>query len=160
MTAIPAITIWQPWASLIMAGHKPYEFRAWAAPRRYQGQRIGIHAGARPVRKAEVADLICRLRSAEQAWTVSLRREALDLLDRVHAQPTSLPLSHMLGTAILGVPVRAPDLIEEFGGVRNDSDRDEHFNWGWPLTDIQHLEPPEPARGAQGFWKWTPGAQP
>ena len=24
---LPALTIWQPWASLIMAGCKPYEFR-------------------------------------------------------------------------------------------------------------------------------------
>jgi len=26
-----ALTIWQPWASLIMAGYKPYEFRGWPA---------------------------------------------------------------------------------------------------------------------------------
>ena len=54
-----ALTIWQPWASLIMIGAKPYEFRG----RSYlayinhpqPGERMAIHAGARPVRPTEVA---------------------------------------------------------------------------------------------------------
>jgi hypothetical protein len=56
-----ALTIWQPWASLIMIGAKPYEFRG----RSYlayinhpqPGERIAIHVGARPVRRAEEARL-------------------------------------------------------------------------------------------------------
>ena len=44
-----ALTIWQPWASLIMAGAKPWEWRGWAPPRSLVGQRIAIHAGARKV---------------------------------------------------------------------------------------------------------------
>lgn len=152
---IPAITIWQPWATLIVMDAKPYEFRGWAAPAKFRGKRIGIHAGARPVKRSEVADLLLRLRSAE-AWTTCLRPEiALPILEKVHTTPQVLPLSHMLGTAVLGAPIRADEIVGEFGGVLNDSDRDLHSNWAWPLGEIQPLEPPVPARGAQGFWNWA-----
>lgn len=43
---IPAITIYQPWASLIACGAKKYETRSWAT--KYRG-RIAIHAAAKPV---------------------------------------------------------------------------------------------------------------
>jgi hypothetical protein len=39
-----AISLWQPWASLIACGAKPYETRHWAPPRELIGQRIAIHA--------------------------------------------------------------------------------------------------------------------
>jgi hypothetical protein len=51
----PAITIWQPWATLIAIGAKPFEFRSWPVPARLIGQRIAVHAGARPVRCKEVS---------------------------------------------------------------------------------------------------------
>ncbi len=149
-----ALTIWQPWASLIAIEAKPYEFRSWAAPKAIQGQRIAIHAGARPVRKAEVADLILRLKSVEP-WTTGLRREiALEFLERVHASPAVLPLSAVVCTAVLGQPVRASEIVHEFDGAVNDSDREEHANFAWPMRDVQPLLPPIDARGAQGFWEW------
>lgn len=49
-----ALTIWQPWASLIAAGAKPFEWRSWPAHRGLVGRRIAIHAGARPPRKSEI----------------------------------------------------------------------------------------------------------
>lgn len=151
-----ALTIWQPWASLIMAGAKPYEFRNWPAPKSVRGTRIAIHAGARPVRRSEVADLIIRLGS-DEAWSTALKPEiALPLLERVHAAPASLPLASILGTAIIGDPRRAFDIVEEFGARLNDSDRDEHSNWAWPLSEIETLEPFVPAKGLQGFWDWRP----
>jgi hypothetical protein len=44
---LPALTIWQPWATLVIADCKPYEFRTWPAPRHLWGKRIAIHAAAR-----------------------------------------------------------------------------------------------------------------
>ena len=55
-----ALTIWQPWASLVMIGAKPYEFRRWDYRDRspaLEGQRIVIHAGARPIKEIEVDDI-------------------------------------------------------------------------------------------------------
>lgn len=43
-----ALTIWQPWASLLVSGQKKYETRSWATS--YRGP-IAIHAAMRPVRR-------------------------------------------------------------------------------------------------------------
>lgn len=56
-----ALTIWQPWASLIVAGAKPFEFRGWSMPRSMIGQRIVIHAAARKVNRVEANYLIAVL---------------------------------------------------------------------------------------------------
>ncbi|MFC3693074.1 hypothetical protein [Chenggangzhangella methanolivorans] len=155
MTNLPALTVWQPWASLIAIGAKPYEFRGWRAPRAYQGRRIAIHAAARPVRIAEVVEMIEDLTS-DRAWTTCLDAKlALPVLERVYRDPKILPLSAVVCTAMLGVPRHGDDIAAEFGGPVNDSDRHDHAHWGWPLTDVFVLEPPAPARGAQGFWTWT-----
>ena len=53
-----ALTIWQPWASLIIAGAKPFEFRGWRPPASLIGQRIVIHAAARKIDKALEAQYI------------------------------------------------------------------------------------------------------
>lgn len=149
-----AITIWQPWATLIIAGAKPYEFRGWPAPRAIRGQRIGIHAGARAIRRTEIQDLIARL-NGDQAWSTALHKDiALPILERALTSPGALPLASMLGTAMLGEPINGSKIVHEFGGHVNDSDRMEHSNWAWPLTEIQPLEPIVPVRGAQGFWEW------
>lgn len=154
--SIPALTVWQPWATLIAEGFKPYEFRGWAAPHFVRGKRVAIHAGARAVRRAEVQDLVLRLQG-EEAWTTGLRPEALGLLERVLQSPGVLPTSHVVCTAVLGAPVRANTIVAEFGGPVNDSDRGEHTSWAWPLADVLRMEPPLPARGAQGFWSWRDG---
>jgi|SRR5579884_1017753 len=151
---LPACTIWQPWASLIIEGLKPYEFRQWPAPRSMRGRRIAIHAGARLVRRAEVADLLARLRNDGEAWTTGLVAEpALALLERVHLSPGILPLSSVLGTAVLGTPIRASE-ITDLGTPIADSDRIDQHVQAWPLRDIERFAVPVPARGAQGFWLW------
>ena len=155
MAVIPCITIWQPWASLIVALAKPYEFRGWAVHRSLHGQRIGIHAGARKVKREEVQDLLLRLRSAD-AWTTCLKPEiAIPLLEHALTSPGSLPLSHVVGTAVLGTPVRSHAIVGEFGGIINDSDRHKHSNFAWPMREVEAFMPPIPAKGAQGFWKLT-----
>ena len=151
-----AITIWQPWATLIMIGAKPHEFRGYAAPRFVRNQRIVIHAGARPVKPSEVEDLLRRI-DAEAAGTgrddektcLDLDK-ARDLLLKVRASHKYrlLPTSMALGTAVLGEPIQSCDLFKMNVA---DSDRGA-FNYAWPLTDIRHFEPPIPMRGAQGFF--------
>lgn len=42
-----ALTLWQPWASLMAEGVKSIETRSWRAPDALIGQRIAIHAAAR-----------------------------------------------------------------------------------------------------------------
>lgn len=44
-----AITVKQPWAYLICSGIKDIENRTWKCPQKYIGQRILIHASAKPI---------------------------------------------------------------------------------------------------------------
>lgn len=150
-------TIWQPWASLIMIGAKPYEFR----PRSYLtyidapaiGERIGIHAGKRPVRPAQIEDLVARLDDPKNPTGLVADR-ARPLLERIQAAHRCrgvVERGALLGTAIIGKPRNAGVI---FGGLPHDSDRGD-FNFAWPLTDVIPLRPPIPMPGMQGFWKRT-----
>lgn len=183
-----AITVWQPWATLIMVGAKPFEFRGWPAPRWIIGRELVIHAGARPMRRDEVEDLIERLDDPRSAWTTGLFKEkAMPVLERalVHfdhpprrraahkaddlfgevAVPRPvrpfepLPFSAGLGSVRVGEPVNGNDTAETFGHRINDSDRQEHANWGWPMLEVQPWPDPIPMKGAQGFWNWPTPAE-
>lgn len=152
-----ALTIYQPWASLIMAGAKPYEFRTWDYRSRASAlvdQRIIIHAGSRKVVTAEIADLMHRLSFGGKGTGLNVA-PAMDLLDGWwrKGKGATLPLGAGLGTAILRVPRKASAL---FVGDVADSDRIDQHVWAWPLTEIEVFEPIIPARGAQGFWNWSP----
>lgn len=158
-----ALTIWQPWASLIIAGAKPYEFRGWRAPRAIIGQRIVIHAAARKIDWDEVfwlhrlhADRACQREIDLAARETCLHTEkALPILRQMLDIKNPLPMACGIGTAVVGEPRLGTDIAEEFGVPRaNDSDRDEHANWGWPMLDIEPWPQPIPMRGAQGLWNW------
>lgn len=158
-----ALTVWQPWASLIIAGAKPYEFRGWRAPRSIIGQRIVIHAGARKPSRFEVIRLLGIHRFRENGGVIEraaresclLTELALPVLTMsVHA-PEQLPMACGIGTAVVGELRLGTEIAEEFGVPRaNDSDRDEHANWGWPMLDIEPWPEPVSMRGAQGLWNW------
>ena len=155
---LPALTLWQPWASLIAIGAKPWEFRSWPAPKRLWGKRMAIHAGVRPVRTAEVLDLLARLSSAGGGWSTALKPDvAIPFLEQVASDPKRLPLSAVICTAQLGVPIRDLELAAVLGssGPLNDSDRDGHTNYGWPMLNVEVFATPLPARGARGLWPWT-----
>lgn len=147
-----ALTIWQPWASLIAIEAKPYEFRRWAPRTSQVNQRIAIHAGKRPVRHDEVLDLIYRLEHDGGKGTGLKVEPALELLQGLVANPGAVPLSSIVCTAFLGRARKASVL---FGGDVADSDRIDHHMWAWPLTRVERLEPFVPASGSQGFWNWN-----
>ncbi|WP_020699559.1 ASCH domain-containing protein [Reyranella massiliensis] len=147
-----ALTIWQPWASLIMAGYKPYEFRGWPAPRYVIGQRIVIHAGTRLLKKQEVAAIIGQFERGE--FMGGMKTEAIPFLEDIVMDRRKIPLSAALGTVRLGTPKRSHELWpDQFEGY-SDSDRAEVSNWAWPVTEIEHFTPIIPIKGHQSFWNW------
>ena len=153
-----ALTICQPWASLIMAGAKPFEFRGWRAPRSMIGQRIVIHAAKRRPDWHECRHLLLALQEGGEIAAETCLHPAI-ALPILCGCVDELPRSAGLGTAIIGEPRLGTRIAEEFGMPRvNDSDRDQHANWGWPMLDVEVWPEPIPMRGAQGFWHWhTPG---
>lgn len=159
-----ALTIWQPWASLIIVGAKPYEFRSWRPPASIIGQRIVIHASAKKIDGVMASELYylllyrneCDTIKAAAAETCLFAEKALPILGAAWMPyRQKLPIACGLGTAIVGEPRLGTEIAEEFGVLRaNDSDRDEHANWGWPMLDIEVWPEPVPMKGKQGLWNW------
>ena len=139
-----ALTIYQPCAPLIARGAKRYEFRRWAGVPALFGQRIAIHASVRKPRQAEIDDMLDRIAANESF----LRREAAQILEGV--APAGYPLGAIVATAQLEESLSPAQVRRLAGG--NDSGRDEHYNWAWPLSDVRIVEPVIPIRGRQGFW--------
>lgn len=163
-TALPAgtkaLTIWQPWATLVMMGAKPHEFRRWkftdkAHLARLVSQRIVIHAGVRPPRLGEVDDVLERIDAGESDLAaiaqpfLRLLRDALRRKDKAQISACT-PLGAAVGTVILGEP---KNVVELFAHM--DSDRLDHHMYGWPMIEPQPFASPIPAMGAQGFWNWS-----
>lgn len=162
-----ALTVWQPWASLIAIGAKPYEFRSWKPPASLVGKQLAIHAGARPVRIREVEDLLSRIEDKQDSPCLvpdlarpllervlaGLKTKSLPLLDE--PEPFRLPLSAIVCVATVGEAKRGDACAAEFSAnAGNDSDREGTFNWGWPMRDVVQCLPPHEVRGAQGLWDW------
>ena len=85
-----ALTIWQPWASLLVSGQKKYETRSWATA--YRGP-IAIHAAMRPVRRT--IDALAADREGS-GWDV------LEPLDSLFLRPGALdqlPTGAIVGKA-------------------------------------------------------------
>lgn len=156
-----ALTIWQPWASLIAIGAKPYEFRGWKPPARLIGQRIAIHAGKRPMRKTEIRALSRGLLGVAGSTNPCLRRDvALPFVQSVlreegglfEQEMVEVPYSALVATAIVGEAKSGDVVAREFGVEIAPALEGDSFNWGWPLIDIRPLGPSLPCAGAQGLW--------
>lgn len=121
-----AITLWQPWASLIVDGRKKIETRS--IPRYYNGP-VAIHAGLKIDREACL---------------------------RFGYDPDKIPTGAVLGKAFKhglfhfeknqeGIAYK-PDVYGDFTPGR----------YGYPLGDVIKFSEPIPAKGHQGFWDWSP----
>lgn len=153
MDKLEAITLYQPWATLVAIGAKRFEFRGWPPPRRLVGRRIAIHAGARKIPKTELRELLVKLQGPRWRETgIPAPDLAVPLLEQALSNPTIFPLGVVVCTAGLGRPLRGVELSAALG---TDPVPGADTNWGWPLMNIQVLEPAVPARGDKGFWEWV-----
>lgn len=129
---IPAITLRQPWASLIEVGAKRYETRSFTAPQRLLGQRIAIHAGKREI-------TLVRL-DRETAWAI---------MAAINGSVYRLPRGVVVCTAFLAESLPAesvePDLFGDYSPGR----------FAWRLEDVQRVIPYVPAKGRPMIgWPW------
>ena len=167
-----AITLWQPWASLIAVGVKTSETRSWAAPQSLWGERIAIHAAKRLF-----------LFKDTEGWPNELQDAVSDMIDREYAMwKGNLPLGAVVATARLrycgqvteeesshplihgkakcAVKARGVWYHDFVDHQRHDGLGDYSLGrWVWFLGDVQRILPVIPARGYQGFWEWTPPEQ-
>lgn len=131
-----AITLIQPWASLIALGEKQYETRSW--PTSYRGP-IAIHAGRR----------------TKQAETF-IDEMVYDFPDPFYNQRLYKADDFHFG-AIIAVAVlddcfrtnaKLPYISEQERGLGDWTPG----RWAWRIEDITVLEQPIPMSGKQGLW--------
>ena len=65
--SMTALTLRQPWASLISSGGKLFESRTWAPPVPLIGQRIAIHAGKSKISNGLSDEELAAIRSGLDA---------------------------------------------------------------------------------------------
>lgn len=138
-----ALTLTQPWASLIMLGAKRIETRSWRT--HYRGP-LAIHASAGyPIRRGETLTL--------GKWTVERDQSGL-LLRGPLAWPYRLPQSAILGTVLLdkilpfdqGADVAAMNGELELGDYSPG-------RFAWCLTMPERREVHD-VKGALGLWNF------
>lgn len=144
--ATHALTVWQPWASLIILGFKPYEFRRWPAPKSFAGRRIAIDAAKRAW---DADELRAIARNPERTCFGGDAERAREFAISILGGTLTPPLGAILGTVTLGEPRRAIDLACATCDP-NDLNPDV---WAWPVSAPQQFSHPVSARGRQGFWR-------
>lgn len=173
-----ALTLWQPWASLIASGHKTIETRSWRPPTAAIGKQLAIHAGKdlghiREIRhlyeSGKIPQLPDDLRKLCEATyevlginTLSRRQlkvptgQILAVVRLVgFIGPTTLNLhtadQHQLTAALLGTDVTPKELEEQtiYGDFYQG-------RYGWILRHGEKLEHPYTISGKQRLWNLSP----
>ena len=169
-----ALTLHQPWASLIADGRKPFETRSWAPPRSLIGRRIAIHAGrtvdpdaadqfgyARRVigRTAEgkhpvtaypfkVGEVICTA-MLRGAYRVNSHETYATLKFDDNTSETYWGCGEHMG------PWGGDPGFEDWPGNLVDPYGDFSVGrWLWWLTDVERVYAAGPSRGQQRLWDW------
>lgn len=145
LEGLRALSLWEPWASLVAHGHKEWETRSWTTPQRCP---LAIHASKTDKYAGEIVRLF---REA------GLPDEELDAFLKAVCQPTGhWPLGCI--TAI----VRLENVLPT-GAVRHTLSRKEKTfgnyedrRFAWRMTDRYLLKEPVPARGMQCLWQPSP----
>jgi hypothetical protein len=130
---IKAISLWQPWATLVARGLKTHETRHW--PTEHRGP-IAIHA-------AKTLDLVgapvqlCH-RGLGRAWWAECPQGAIVAIARLRTCVST--------DAVFRDLTRADEAAGDFSQGR----------FAWRLGDIRRLVEPIPALGRQGLFNWAP----
>jgi hypothetical protein len=165
---VKAITILQPFASLIAVGAKMYETRSWAT--KYQGP-IAIHAGKCDMIYGLSSETVDAVIKAFAGTRHDAKRAGMNC-DCVYPFGAVVAVAELKGChRIIRTHTCDPDTgkpsaiidIGEYGGWRIDGD-DLLFGdftpgrFAWELADVKPLKEPVPARGRQGLWTLPPEA--
>ena len=137
------ISVWQPWASLIIHGHKTIETRSWKAPDSLLKQEIGIAA--------------TKNTTPDQRFAYNL-----DEFQEFYAKTGLPPLDDLPRGCVLGtVTLNSSDYIDE-ETIEDITDEERAFGWymlgryAWRVRNPKPYPTPIPARGKQGIWDWNP----
>lgn len=140
-----ALTLTQPWASLVAIGAKRIETRSWAT--QYRGP-LAIHAAK---------DF------PEEAILTCLREPFGTVLRPHFGSPGALPRGAVVAIAELVAceltdELLLPTRIDRFNAFAAEHElKFGNYAWGryaWIFSDVQQFPEPYPIRGYQGLWEW------
>lgn len=147
-----AITIWQPYASLVAENFKKIETRGWQT--HYRG-KLAIHAAKKTFKEADFLDNLLELQSAANQKP----DEAQAVIDWYHRNCKSgLQTGAIIAVGHLEAVIPTEDLTDEgllcpveyaLGGYGPE-------RFGWCLSNIKKLENPVITNGKQGIWNVSP----
>lgn len=123
-----AISIRQPWASLIAHGIKDIENRTWKCPKKYIGQMVLIHASAN--------DGFGRIVNEEAIFKLYIQRFGIEC--------KKLPHGAIIGSVVIaGCVKNHPSVWAEKGC------------WNWVLKDVVLFDKIiENVKCKHGFWEY------
>jgi activating signal cointegrator 1 len=136
-----ALSIWQPWASLIAMGTKRVETRSWGTP--YRGL-VAIHAASR------------------KEGLVKLLIETNLTLDTFGQLPLSgrIPLGAVVAVAELVACVESRGHDDgRFRALEHELGDLSRGRWAWCFKDVQSVYPGISVRGQQGLWNLPLGVE-
>lgn len=149
-----ALTLTQPWATLVAIGAKRIETRSW--PTNFRGQ-LAIHAAKGFPGSAKdlcTSRVFCRA----LGWPEAPNPLTQEWLDDNARRMRALPLGSVVATATMARCVET-ELIR--GYVQPFTDQEEAFGnydpgrFGFLLENVIQLAAPIPAKGALGLWEWV-----
>ncbi|HAL07380.1 MAG TPA: hypothetical protein DCP26_08540 [Brevundimonas sp.] len=128
---IKALSVWEPWASLIAAGVKRHETRHWETT--YRGP-IAIQA-ARTLDLAGAPDQLCQ-----------------DVLGPLW--PKERPRGRVVAVAYLSDCIPTDRVLQELTAADREAGNYAAGRFAWRLDDIRPLTEPIPLTGRQGLFNW------
>ena len=160
-----AITIWQPYASLVGYGVKQYETRSWAT--KYRGP-LAIHAAAKDPRT--LPPEMCRILEKYADKLGELPRgaiiataELVNVWYIVHHPGTNVDVAKNIpiGAESITTDKHAPDFGDYFVPTIGEMALGDWTpgRYAWELRNVRLLPEPIPAKGQQGLWNWEPGKE-
>lgn len=129
-----AITLWQPWASLMALGYKKVETRSWAT--RHRGL-TAIHSA---LRKPGFLGHSCD------------NPDFCKLLTDLKIEPVEFPLGCVLCTATLVAIAPTGDVYDDLSEQERIFGNYEEGRYAWFFEDIQSLKTPIPVKGNRLLW--------
>jgi hypothetical protein len=174
-----ALTLWQPWASLLACGAKKYETRSWATS--YRGL-IAIHAAAKSISSILKDCFPCHewdfhpshaaytdfVNAAERSLGYSITDLSRGAVIATAELVNCWYIVYHPGTNVdkaLRIPIGAESMTKDkhasdFGDYFVPTEQEMLFgNWtpgryAWEFANVKILDVPIPAKGGQRIWNW------
>lgn len=135
-----ALSLWQPWATLVALEVKTYETRSWGTD--YRGPLL--------ICSTKTFNKECRELSQQAPFNVALHAGGYLTVD-------DLPLGAAvcLANLVEVTPTREMLFLDKLGKIERHFGDFSLGRFAWGLADVQVLPTPIPVKGKQGLWTPT-----